>query len=349
MSFITIVFGTRPEYLKVLPLIRVFQEEKFFPFQVLWIKQHAAIDIDSSIDVIPIPIQNKSQYRLEDIGSQILELLPPYLSSTTHLIVQGDTATVFYSSLVAFQQKIQVLHVEAGLRTYSLERPFPEEAYRQMVSRMAKMHFCPHEQSQELLSSEKVQGDIYVVGNTILDLIQSYSLNVTTGNRVLITFHRRENWNLILDCIQQINLLVDQYPSLEFVWFLHPNQALQEIVRTNIHKKVRLEHPMSHKPFAQEIANCYAILTDSGGIQEEASFLGKQCIVLRTTTERSHIGFPYIQTIQRFEDIETIFKTLTPQVRPSCDVYGKGDTSKKIYSILKSQIARVNSLPSLNA
>lgn len=349
MTFFTILFGTRPEYLKVLPLIRIFQEENFFPFQVLWIQQHTTIDIDPLLKPCIIPIETRTENRLEDIGSQILEKLPAHLTKTTHLITQGDTATVLYSSLVAFQKGIEVVHIEAGLRTYQLDRPFPEEAYRQMVSRIAKYHFCPHEQSKEILINERVYGDIFVVGNTILDLVKSYLLDVHHGNRVLITFHRRENWNCILDCIDVVNKLAEKYQQLEFVWFLHPNETLQSLVKTHINKRVILEQPMPHYLFAQEIAKCYAILTDSGGIQEEASFLGKQCIVLRTTTERSHIGHPYIQTIQRFEDIEPIFKGLQMEVLSPCTVYGDGNTSRKIYSILKSQIARVKSLPSSNA
>jgi UDP-N-acetylglucosamine 2-epimerase (non-hydrolysing) len=349
MVFFTLLFGTRPEYLKLLPLIRIFQREGFFPFQVIWVQQHTSIDVDPVICPVVLPIQTRSENRLEDIGAQILESLPSFLKKTTHLIVQGDTATVFYSSLVAFQQGIKVIHVEAGLRTYTLERPFPEEAYRQMVSRIASYHFSPHKDSEALLQKEHVEGKIYVVGNTILDLVKSYKLSVQKGNRVLITFHRRENWGSINDCIDQVNRLVEKYSHLQFVWFLHPNQALQTIVRDKINPRVLLENPMSHRPFADQIANCFAILTDSGGIQEEASFLGKQCIVLRTTTERSHIGAPYIQTIQKFEDIETIFPSLLDTSLPSCSVYGNGTSSEEIYSILKSQIVLVNPLLSSKA
>ena len=349
MVFFTIAFGTRPEYLKLLPLIHVFQQRGEIPFQIVWIQQHTSIDVDPTISCRILPIETKSENRLEDIGSQILQALPQYLKGTTHIIVQGDTASVFYSALVAFQQGIQVIHVEAGLRTYTLERPFPEEAYRQMVSRIAAIHLAPHKDSETILRAERVEGQIYVVGNTILDLVQSYGLSVEKGNRVLITFHRRENWNSIASCIQQINRLVVKYPDLEFVWFLHPNQALQKVVRELIDPRVILESPMSHRPFAEQIAKSYAILTDSGGIQEEASFLGKQCIVLRTTTERSHIGSPYIQTVQSFEDIEHMFSSLLPTTLPPCHVYGNGTTSEQIYSILKSQIVVVNPLLSSNA
>jgi len=254
------------------------------------------------------------------------------------MIVQGDTATVFYSALYAFQNKIQVIHIEAGLRTYDLEKPYPEEAYRQMVSRITSIHFTPHTDSEKLLKQEKVSGKIFTVGNTILDLIQSYNLNVTKGNEVLITFHRRENWSKILEFIDVINKLANGRNDLQFIWFLHPNKELQKLVKSSVDSKIQLEEPMIHYPFTKRIASCYALLTDSGGIQEEASFLGKQTIVLRKSTERNHIGYPYIQTIQSFEDIEGIFNCLKKETLNPCYVYGDGTASEKIYNSLKSHV-----------
>ena len=349
MIFFSLVFGTRPEYLKMKPLIDLFYKEKDIEFQVIYIQQHTSIDISFEFDIIRLPVLELSENRLEDLASQILRGLPSLLSKTTHLVVEGDTATVFYSALVAFQKNIKVVHIEAGLRTYTIDKPFPEEGYRQMVSRITSYHFTPHRDSEELLIQEKVNGKIYTVGNTILDLIKSYNLTTQKGNTVLITLHRRENWTHMISYIKQINQLVDKYPHLTFIWFLHPNESLQKIVRDTIHHRVVLKNPMSHKPFSEEISKCYLILTDSGGIQEEASFLGKQCIVLRTTTERSHIPYPYIQMIQHIEDIDTIFLKVTGELLPPCSVYGKGDSASKIYTILKSQIEEHKLLLSSNA
>ena len=338
MTFITIIFGTRPEYLKLLSLIKVFEQRKEMSFQVIYIEQHSTIiDVHPMNTYIKIPIEDSKENRLEHLGSQIITKLPEYLSKTTHIIVQGDTASVFYSGLCAFQKQIQIIHVEAGLRTYNLSQPFPEEGYRQMISRIAAYNFTPHEDSSKLLKDEGSPGKIFCVGNTIIDLIKSYTHSVKLGNTVLITFHRRENWCHIVEFIEQVNILVMMYPDLHFKWFLHHNKELQTIIRNSIHLSVSLEEPLNHYDFSKEIASCYCILTDSGGLQEEASYYGKQCIVLRFSTERTHIGKPYIHTIQSFNDVSSSFKLIEPKLLDPCYVYGNGSSSEKIYDILKSQ------------
>ena len=340
--FYSIVFGTRPEYLKLKPLIDVFNKEKYFDFQLVYIKQHEQLTdlkIDDTIKFKTLSIKSLSNNRMEDIGTQILNGLSDLLSRTTDIIIQGDTATAFYSALYAFQHKIRIIHIEAGLRTYDLEKPFPEEAYRQMISRISSIHFTPHSDSEKLLIEEKVCGKIYTVGNTILDLVKSYNLNVSKGDEVLITFHRRENWESVEEFINELNKLVEKYTHLKFVWFLHPNRELQERVKQFIHKNVLLEEPLNHYEFAKKIASSYTLLTDSGGIQEEASFLGKQTIVLRKSTERNHIKYPYIQTINSFEDIEDKFSNLLKEDLQPSYVYGNGDSSHKIYELLKSQVS----------
>jgi len=340
MVFFSIIFGTRPEYLKLKPLIDVFKREKYFDFQVIYVQQHDYIpDLieDNSYLLKNLQIHTLSNHRMEDIGIQILSGLQKLIYTSTHIIVQGDTATAFYSALYGFQNKLKVIHIEAGLRTYDLEKPFPEEAYRQMISRIASIHFTPHDDCKKLLEEEKVSGKIYTVGNTILDLIKSYNLNVYKGNKVLITFHRRENWDYVKEFIIELNKLVEKYNHLEFIWYLHPNKDLQEKVKQFIHKNVSLEEPLNHYDFSKKIASCYTLLTDSGGIQEEASFLGKQTIVLRKTTERNHIKYPYIQTIELFKDIEDKFSNLLKEDLQPSYVYGNGDSSQKIYELLKLQ------------
>jgi UDP-N-acetylglucosamine 2-epimerase (non-hydrolysing) len=265
MTFITIIFGTRPEYLKLLSLIRVFEKRKEIPFQVIQIQQHDSIvDVHPINDYIRIPIDDSNENRLEHLGAQILTKLPQYLLTTTHIIVQGDTASVFYSALCGFQKQIQIIHVEAGLRTYDLSQPFPEEAYRQMISRIASYNFTPHEDSSSLLKQEGSPGKIFCVGNTIIDLIKSYGHSVTLGSTVLITFHRRENWCHLDEFIEQVNLLVEQNGHLTFKWFLHPNVHLQTIIKNTIHPSVLLRDPLNHYDFSNEIASSYCLLTDSG-------------------------------------------------------------------------------------
>lgn len=338
--FFSIIFGTRPEYLKLKPLIDVFTKEQYFDFQVIYVQQHENIPDfieDNNYLLKKIQIHKLSNHRMEDIGIQILSGLQQQIYTSTHIIVQGDTATAFYSALFGFQNKIQVIHIEAGLRTYNLENPYPEEAYRQMISRIASIHFTPHNDCKLLLEEEKVSGKIYNVGNTILDLIKSYNLHTYKGKDVLITFHRRENWEHVEEFIVELNKLVEQYNNLNFIWYLHPNKELQAKVKQFIHPNVILEYPENHYNFSKMIASSYCLLTDSGGIQEEASFLGKQTIVLRKTTERNHIKYPYLQTIESFKDIKSIFSKIDEysSLEP-CYVYGKGDSSIKIYQLLKS-------------
>lgn len=339
MTFVTILFGTRPEYLKLAPLIKIFEKKKDLAFQVIYVKQHTnIIDIPYTNDYIQIQIEDSTENRLEHLGSQILSKLPEFLSTTTHLIIQGDTASVFYSGLLAFQKQIKVIHVEAGLRTYDISQPFPEEGYRQMISRITSYNFTPHEDSSTLLTQEKCPGKLFCVGNTIIDLIKSYNHTVRLGDTVLITFHRRENWCHMEEFIKQVNILVTEYSYLKFKWFLHPNKQLQASVKKSIHSSVLLEEPLNHYDFSKEIATSYCLLTDSGGLQEEASFYGKQCVVLRFSTERSHIGKPYIHTIKSFSDVSSTFKLIEQKLLEPCYVYGNGNSSEQIYDILKSQI-----------
>jgi UDP-N-acetylglucosamine 2-epimerase (non-hydrolysing) len=342
MVFFSIIFGTRPEYLKLKPLIDLFKKKQYFDFQLIYIQQHEDIqDLidDQSYILKKLQIHTLSNSRIDDIGIQILSGLQKLIYTSTHIIIQGDTATAFYSALYGFQNKLKVFHIEAGLRTYDLEKPFPEEGYRQMISRISSIHFTPHTDCETILNSEKVSGSIFTVGNTILDLIKSYNLSISKGNEVLITFHRRENWDNVLKVISIINKLANERSDLRFIWFLHPNKELQKLVKENVNSKILLEEPMNHYEFAKRIASCYTLLTDSGGIQEEASFLGKQTIVLRNSTERNHIQYPYLQTINAFEDIEEKFNSLLKEDLAPCYIYGNGDSSDKIYSILKSQVS----------
>ena len=293
-----IIFGTRPEYLKVKSIIDEFIKRTQIHYKVIYIQQHTNIQEDIDTSYIRLPIQDCSvnTNRLCSIGEQILSKLPNYINDVTHVIVQGDTATAYYSALTAFQLNIKVIHIEAGLRTYDIERPYPEEAYRQMISRIASIHFTPHDDSSNILINERVSGEIYNVGNTILDVIKSYNLGCTMSNTVLITFHRREN-------IQEI-------PSIE------------------------LKGPCNHKEFTQQIASSNFLITDSGGIQEEASFLGKHCIVLRSSTERTHIPKEYITVLEDYSRLDEIYEVMPREHLTPCNVYGYGISSEIIMKIL---------------
>jgi UDP-N-acetylglucosamine 2-epimerase (non-hydrolysing) len=335
-----ILFGTRPEFLKVKSIIEEFKKQTVLEYTVIYIQQHASIDeeMENTYQVLPIVDYSRTKDRLSSIGEQILSTLPNYIQDCTHIIVQGDTATAYYSAVVAFQLQKKVVHIEAGLRTYDLEKPFPEEAYRQMISRISHINFTPHDDSSKILQEERVSGSIHNVGNTILDLIQSYNLECTMNDSVLITFHRRENWNKVEVLLEGLKKLVKKTPHIKYIWYLHHNPELQRKVKEAISdiSSIELQKPCGHKEFTKQIASANFIITDSGGIQEEASFLGKHCIVLRASTERSHIPKDYITVLEDYSRVDEIYDTVPKEHLKPCNVYGYGNSAASIVKILCS-------------
>jgi len=331
-----IVFGTRPEYLKIKCIINEFQIRKTHSYKVIYITQHENIDESLDDNYEKLIITNITEERLCNIGSEIIQKLPNFINECSHIIVQGDTATAFYSALTGFQLKKCIIHIEAGLRTYDLTRPFPEEAYRQMISRIASFHFTPHNDSSTILHNEKVSGIIQNVGNTILDLINSYNLECKMDNIVLITFHRRENWDKVDNLLLGLKRLVKKTPHIKYIWYLHHNPELQYKVRETIKDigTIELRKPCNHIEFTKQIANSNFLITDSGGIQEEASFLGKHCIVLRASTERTHIPKEYITVLEDYSLLDNIYEQIPSEHLPKCNVYGNGNTSKQILDII---------------
>ena len=329
---IGIVYGTRPEYLKILPII------KRHKLTVIRVLQHTEITEPDLYSDISINLLQTSENRLDCIGSEILLKLGNILNEEkiTHLIVQGDTSTAFYSALSAFQNNIKIVHLEAGLRTYDITRPYPEEGYRQMISRITDIHLAPHEYNKQLLENEKVSGKIYTVGNTILDLLKEYDLTITPGNTVLITFHRRENIQYLDSFVHNLKQCIQSNADKEFLWILHPNPQLQAIVKqATINLNVKFIQPCEHREFLNYLKDCFCILTDSGGIQEEASFLGKPTIVLRDKTERDQIPEPYLFLVKpNYDKLNSVFAQIPNTPLPPCYVYGKGDTSDAILTLL---------------
>lgn len=335
-----IIFGTRPEFLKLKSLISEFNNNHI-PYKVIYIRQHENIEEDLDKSFLSLSIEPADiRERLSQVGSQILLKLPTFIRDNSHIIVQGDTATAFYSALVAFQMNKQIIHIEAGLRTYNLNKPFPEEGYRQMISRMANIHFTPHIDCHTLLNNEKVGGIIKNIGNTILDLIKSYHLICQMSNIVIITFHRRENWDKIENLLIGLQKLIIKIPHIRFLWYLHPNPNLQRKVKQSINiftnSSVELKKASNHFDFTTQMSKCNFIITDSGGIQEEASFLGKHCIVLRESTERTHIPNNYITILKDYTQLDKIYEQIPKEPLPQCNIYGYGNSSKEIVDYIQS-------------
>jgi UDP-N-acetylglucosamine 2-epimerase (non-hydrolysing) len=333
-----IIFGTRPEYLKMKSIILEFKKQNIFKFKVIYITQHETINEDIDESIIKLNILNNSNNRLNNIGSEILTKLPFYINDITHIIVQGDTSTAFYSALSGFQLNKKIIHIEAGLRTYDIFKPFPEECYRQMISRMASINFTPHNDSSIILKNENVFGEIINVGNTILDLVNSYNLKCSMDNIVLITFHRRENWDKVDELLVGLKKLVNITPNITYIWYLHMNPDLQKKVKQNITNipSIILKEPSNHISFTKEISRSNFIITDSGGVQEEASFLGKHCIVLRASTERTHIPKEYITILEDYTKLDNIYHMIAKTHLSSCNVYGYGNSSKLILDFIQN-------------
>jgi UDP-N-acetylglucosamine 2-epimerase (non-hydrolysing) len=276
-----VVYGTRPEFLKLKPLI-----DRINPV-VIRINQHENFTEDQGYPHHIVHI-NKGYHRLTDIGSSILEQLPNYINNCTHVIAQGDTSSCFYSILCAYQMKKVCIHLEAGMRTYDNENPWPEESYRQMISRITSIHLCPSIREAHNLGAENAPGKYYIVGNTILDLVKSYDIPIIHEKHVLVTLHRRENWDQYKSIIQRLDTLAQQHPDYDFVFLLHANPELKSIVQEH-GKNLKITEPLSHRELIKVLSSCTCVITDSGGIQEEANFLGKHIYVLRERTERTSI------------------------------------------------------------
>jgi UDP-N-acetylglucosamine 2-epimerase (non-hydrolysing) len=273
---ILICFGTRPEYIKVKSLINNLQNIKTcFTGQHKDLLQNIKVDYELDMDEII------SDNRLNNIICNILKNTHIF-SNIEYVLVQGDTTTALGIAISAFNNGIKVIHLEAGLRSNELTDPYPEEANRQLISRIANIHFCPTEFNKENLLKENVKGEIYVTGNTGLDNICKEGCEY--GNKVLITMHRRDNHELMNEWFTEIEKIANKYLDIEFLIPLHPNPNVQK--HKYIFNKVKVVEPMTHEELIGYIKKCKFVISDSGGLQEECSFLNKKIIVCRKTTER---------------------------------------------------------------
>jgi UDP-N-acetylglucosamine 2-epimerase (non-hydrolysing) len=336
-----IAFGTRPEWIKIKPVLKELKKrnEKFV---LVFTGQHK--DLVSVEEVMSYgatrfvitEMESGGENRLDEIVGQTL-LDPPGLEvwtlgdpnyEVTKLMVQGDTSSAFAMALAAFHRKIPVIHLEAGLRTRDLDNPYPEEANRQMISSIASLHLCPTQLAADNIVRERrdEQGDIVVVGNTVLDIL--VGLEVTTEKKVLVTLHRRENHGTMNEWLANINALAKMYSSHEFVMPMHPNPMVQKYKDILTHVKV--VEPMSHDELTAFLASCESVITDSGGIQEEASFFRKPCMVCRKETERTEGIGNFSVLCKGPEFVSDVFGTLhrLPMNGPS--PYGDGKAAEYV-------------------
>lgn len=331
MKKILIAYGTRPEYLKIKPILN---KNSDLYIKTIHIQQHDDIIDFGNPDFI-LKIDKTCENRLNNVFSEILLKLNKVLENFDAILIQGDTATVAASALCAYNSKKKIIYLESGLRSFDLNNPYPEEAYRQMVSRIADINLCPTNISKLNLEKENVLKPIHVIGNTCLDNLIEYKNKTSYRNKVLLTLHRNENIDIIDKWINKIDEIAGKYKNIEFLFPVHPNPKINNATK-NV-KNINLLKPLQHKNLIDILKDCKIIITDSGGIQEEGSFLNKKIIVCRKTTERPEgISTGHIHLCDNPNDLTRIFEDLIDNYYISTQSpYGDGKSSERIIKILK--------------
>lgn len=367
---ILFVFGTRPEVIKLAPVILELkkypddynviicntEQQKELSNQTL---SYFGLKADLNLDVMR---ENQS---LASVQARLLTSLNEIFEKNevnggiNATVVQGDTITVLTGAMVSFYHKVPVFHVEAGLRSYDLFEPFPEEAMRQMTSRVADLHFAPTDSNKQALLKEGInENKIHVLGNTVIDALfclsdetmtnakNFFSFEIKPEKLVLITVHRRENHGERIDRIlKAISDLVQKYPDHIFVLPVHPNPNVKDKVYSKLRffENVHLLPPLDYPNLVYLMKNAKLILTDSGGIQEEAPSFGCPTLVMRYETERQEgveagvsilVGADYNKIMTESEKVLTQDKAKTRlQVQ---NPYGDGKSSKKIEQLIRN-------------
>ena len=305
MKKVMLVFGTRPEAIKMCPLVNELKGRKGTRTVVCVTGQHREMldQVLEAFNVVPdhdLSIMERQQ-TLFDISTRVLDNIGEVLAGEKPdiVLVHGDTSTTFVSALACYYMQIPVGHVEAGLRTYNIYSPYPEEFNRQAVSLIARYNFAPTEVArQNLLNEQKDPDSIYVTGNTAIDALKTtvredythpYLDWAKDGRLILLTAHRRENLGKPMENLfTVIRRVVEEFPDIKVLYPIHMNPVIREAADSAFHgmDRVRIVEPLDVLDFHNFMARAYMVLTDSGGVQEEAPSLGKPVLVLRDTTER---------------------------------------------------------------
>ena len=316
---IGLFYGTRPEYIKISPLVKEFKE-RGVEHTLFQVQQHRTLLEGCDYDFI-IPIFDSGN-RLNSITISIL--LYPLPKNLDHVLVQGDTTTAMAVALNAFNNQIPVIHLEAGLRTYNKENPYPEEVNRRIISSLASTHYCPTVMDANHLFMEGYGSDkVVITGNTVLDTLRD--ITPSKGNEVLVTLHRRENQQDLVSWFEAIESLARNFPEYSFVFPMHPSPAVQE--HKKVFKNVKVCDPIPFDEMKERLAACALTITDSGGIQEECSFFKKVCFVCREVTERPSDGGIICPTPEKL--IEEFIENHKLEVTEDCP-HGDGYAAKKI-------------------
>lgn len=368
------VFGTRPEAIKLAPLLKYLQQDGAFDLKVCVTAQHrqmldqvlALFEIQPDFDLDLM----QSEQDLSALSTRILSSLRPVFAEyrPNLVLVHGDTTTAFASALSAFYHQIPVAHIEAGLRTHNIHSPFPEEANRRLIAGIAQWHFAPTATAKQNLLNEGIRADrIWVTGNTVIDalsatlqkLAQTPALVKAFAERypfldskkrlILVTVHRRENLGAgLVQICDALSNLAGRHSDLQIVYPVHPNPSVREVVYSRLGNlsNLFLLEPQDYLQFISLMARAELILTDSGGIQEEATALAKKILVLRETSERPEaveFGTARVIGTDSRRIIENVERLLGEQSgcsisRAMQNPYGDGQASARIIEILKQTL-----------
>jgi len=355
------IFGTRPEAIKMAPLVKEFEKREEFESIVCVTAQHREM-LDQVLDLFKInPDYDlnimKERQSLTGITTRVLEGLENIFKKAQPdiVLVHGDTTTTFAGSLAAFYNQIKIGHVEAGLRSFNKYFPFPEEMNRKLTGALADLHFAPTKTAKENLLREGIrEEDIFITGNTVIDAMKTtidknYNFYTEELNLIdfknkkviMVTAHRRENWGQPLENIcQALKRIALDFEDVEIVYLVHLNPAVREVayrVLSDV-ERVHLLPPLDTKETHNLMDRCYMVVTDSGGLQEEAPHLGKPVLVLRDVTERPEAvkaGTSKIigtETENVYQNIKILltdkdeYKKMSNAVNP----YGDGNASERI-------------------
>lgn len=366
MKKIMLVFGTRPEAVKMCPLVSELKGRSAFLTKVCVTGQHREM-LDDVLSVFGIKPDHdlrlmRDGQTLFDITGGTLDGMKAVLEKEKPdvVLVHGDTTSAFAASLAAFYMKIPVGHVEAGLRTYDIFAPYPEEFNRRAADAVASFHFCPTETDRENLLREGISENVYVTGNTVIDALKTTvrdgyfhpELEWARGSRlVLITAHRRENIGKPLEnMLLGIRRAVEEHPDVKAIYPVHPNPQVKKTAERIFAgcDRVHLTDPLSVQDFHNILSRCFLAMTDSGGIQEEAPAFGKPVLVMRDTTERPEgLEAGVIRLVGT--DAEKVFAALSDlleneeeyaKMSHRANPYGDGTACVKIADILESKLCR---------
>ena len=363
------IFGTRPEGIKMAPLVTALQKDPDITCVFVNTAQHREMldQVLALYDLTPqydLDIMKDGQTPLE-VTSRILTELNDILSieKPDIVLVHGDTTTTFAAAYAASLHQIPVGHVEAGLRTYNLHSPFPEEMNRQLVGRIASLHFAPTEANKHNLCNERIsEKQVHVVGNTVIDALLTVSnrpyaftgilqsLMKNGKKTILMTTHRRENLDQMQGIYQAVNRLIEKHPDVQVLFPVHKNPKVRKEAAQGLMQSDRIHviEPLDYETFAQVMKQSFLILTDSGGIQEEAPSLGKPVLVARHTTERQEgVEAGTLKLVGTDEN--TIFteahrlitdEAYYAQMANAQNPYGDGRTSHEIVTIIKTFLSK---------